>query len=91
MISKEKELFDKLLEVYSDALCDVQALSYNDSGKRDFVISDFIGFNFDKVLNCSSVYKKEIKEKSPDALFLAMISCILSSLKKVSLIRKILG
>ncbi|WP_182630312.1 hypothetical protein [Pantoea hericii] len=69
MISKEKELFDKLLEVYNNALCDVQALSYNDSGDRDFIISDFVGFNFDKVLNCSNIYKKQIKEKSPDALF----------------------
>ncbi|BAN99310.1 hypothetical protein E05_45440 [Plautia stali symbiont] len=39
-------------------------MSYNDSGNRDFIV-----FNFNKVLNCPNIYKKEMKEKSPDSLF----------------------
>jgi|GEM_PF-5863756 len=70
MISNEKLIFDKLCEIYPDAMTDVTGLSYNDSGARQFIICDAKGFNYDKVMNCSKSYNKALKEKSPDALFL---------------------
>ncbi|EOC0414804.1 hypothetical protein ACI00F_003596 [Cronobacter dublinensis] len=69
MISNEQLIFDKLCSIYPDALSDVTGLSYNDSGNRQFIICDAVGFNFDKVLNCSGAYKASYKERSPDALF----------------------
>lgn len=70
MISNEELVFRKLCEVYPDSMVDVTGLSYNDAGTRNFIICDSKGFNYDTVLNCSPVYKREFKEKSPDALFL---------------------
>ncbi|MEB0966144.1 hypothetical protein VC899_13205 [Citrobacter braakii] len=69
MISNEEIIFNKLVEVYPSAMSELTSLSFNDSGNRQFIISDFQGFNYDTVMNCSSVYKIETKEKSPDALF----------------------
>lgn len=71
MISNEEIIYNKLCEVYKDALAEVTGLSFNDSGTRQFIICDAMGFNYDKVLNCSSSYQRELKEKSPDALFLS--------------------
>ncbi|WP_460645820.1 hypothetical protein [Leclercia adecarboxylata] len=69
MISNEEVVFNKLCEVYPGSLAEVTQLSYNDAGDRKFIICDSRGFNYDTVLNCSTVYKRELKEKSPDALF----------------------
>lgn len=69
MISNEQLIFNKLCSAYPDAMSDVTGLSYNDSGARQFIICDAVGFNYDKVLNCSGSYKRSMKEKSPDALF----------------------
>lgn len=69
MISNEQLIFERLCLLYPDAMSDITGLSYNDSGARQFIISDAIGFNYDKVLNCSGSYNRSLKEKSPDALF----------------------
>uniref|UniRef100_UPI0030C7717E hypothetical protein n=1 Tax=Escherichia coli TaxID=562 RepID=UPI0030C7717E len=66
----EEIIFNKLVEVYPSAMSELTSLSFNDAGNRKFIISDFQGFNYDTVMNCSSVYNIETKEKSPDALFL---------------------
>lgn len=69
MISNEELIFNKLAELHPDAMVDLTTLSFNDAGDRQFIICESLGFNYDKVLNCSSVYSKQLKEKSPDALF----------------------
>ncbi|HCT1664996.1 TPA: hypothetical protein OTP65_003496 [Enterobacter hormaechei] len=69
MISNEELIFNKLNEVHAGSLTDITTLSKNDSGDREFIISDVLGFNYDTVKNCSDAYKKQLKERSPDALF----------------------
>ncbi|POD98060.1 MULTISPECIES: hypothetical protein [Pectobacterium] len=69
MISNEELIFSKLNEIYSDSKKDITSLSLNDSGDREFIICDAMAFNYDSVWNCSGIYRNELKEKSPDALF----------------------
>lgn len=69
MTSNAKLVYDKLLEVYPHGLSSITALSYNDDGKKNFILSDEVGFNYDLVYNCAPCYPTENKEKSPDALF----------------------
>ncbi|MBN6029849.1 hypothetical protein [Pantoea ananatis] len=71
MTSKSKKIFDKLCEIYPEAMETITSLSFNTDGQKNFIISDEVGFNYDKVVNHSSCYKNARKEKSPDALFIA--------------------
>lgn len=70
MTSNAKKIYDKLCEIHPSALESVSMLSYNSDGKKKFIISDEIGFNFDKVYNFAACNPKGNKEKSPDSLFL---------------------
>lgn len=69
LISNEQLVYEKLLDIYPHALSPITALSYNDDGKKNFIMSDEKGFNYDLVYNCAPCYTMEHKEKSPDALF----------------------
>ncbi|HCP26009.1 hypothetical protein [Pantoea sp. SJZ147] len=71
MTSKSQKIFDKLCEVYPGAMDTITSLSFNSDGKKNFIISDEVGFNYDKVVNHSICYDNGLKEKSPDALFIA--------------------
>ncbi|AER31194.1 hypothetical protein [Pantoea ananatis] len=71
MISKSQKIFDKLCEVYPDAMETITNLSFNSDGGKNFIISDEVGFNYDAVVNHAPCYKHGRKEKSPDALFIA--------------------
>ncbi|HFQ5168058.1 TPA: hypothetical protein ACGUWI_004347 [Vibrio vulnificus] len=67
MTSNELTIYNKLLEVYPEFLKPISELSLNDSDKREFVLSEELGFDFDSVVNCNPLCNKI--EKSPDALF----------------------
>lgn len=69
MTSKAQHIYNTLLKEHPEAVCTITKLSLNDSGDRNFVISDEVGFNYDCVTNCSASYSFRHKEKSPDALF----------------------
>ncbi|HAT6343875.1 TPA: hypothetical protein JAJ28_001590 [Aeromonas hydrophila] len=68
MISNEEIIYNKLLEVYPDAISTITQLSYNDNDRVSFIHSEATAFNYDSVVNCHP--ECENKEKSPDALFL---------------------
>lgn len=70
MISNSQRIYNKLCEVYPGALEDVSSLSFNSDGNKHFIISEEVGFNFDKVYNLSACHPDGRKEKSPDCLFL---------------------
>lgn len=70
MISNAKLIYDKLCAIYPTALESVSDLSFNSDGEKKFIISDEVGFNFDKVHNLASCHPNGVKEKSPDCLFL---------------------
>ncbi|MEB5959223.1 hypothetical protein MXL39_03050 [Enterobacter sichuanensis] len=70
MISNPLKIYNKLCEIYPSALETVSNLSFNSDGNKNFIISDEIGFNFDKVYNLSACHPDGKKEKSPDCLFL---------------------
>ncbi|THG83482.1 hypothetical protein E5198_07215 [Pseudomonas sp. A-1] len=69
MTSNAQLIYDKLAAHFPHALKTITELSYNDGGKRNFIVSDEIGFDYDQVQNCSPCYEAHQKEKSPDALF----------------------
>jgi len=71
MTSNAKKIYDKLCAVYPQALESISNLSFNSDGKKSFIISTEVGFNFDKVSNLAPCHPQGKKEKSPDALFLA--------------------
>jgi len=71
MTSNAKKIYDKLCDIYPSALESITDLSFNTDGNKRFVISDELGFNFDKVSNLAPCHPQGKKEKSPDALFLA--------------------
>lgn len=68
MVSKAKQIYDSLILDYPDALQSISQLSRNISGKKDFVLSDELAFNFDLIKNVCERLPDQ-KEKSPDALF----------------------
>ncbi|MFB5745953.1 hypothetical protein ACE38U_13825 [Cedecea sp. S5-13] len=70
MISNAKTIYDKLCEIYPTALETVSTLSFNSDGEKNFILSNELGFNFDKVYNLASCHPDGKKEKSPDCLFL---------------------
>lgn len=70
MTSNAQLIYEKLCSVYPDALETVSELSYNSDGAKNFIVSEEIGFNFDKVYNLSDCHPDGKKEKSPDCLFL---------------------
>lgn len=69
-MSLESDIFSALLTVYPSGLADITSLSYNIHDKRDFILSNEKGFNFDLVHNLSKAYGAPQKEKTPDGLFL---------------------
>ncbi|EKN3567307.1 hypothetical protein ABEH48_003913 [Yersinia enterocolitica] len=69
MISNEELIYNKLCEVYPNGHKSITELSRNDTGGRNFIISNEFGFNYDLMHNCSPAYATEHKEKTPDALF----------------------
>ncbi len=69
-MSLESDIFSALLAVYPKGLTDITNLSYNVHDKRDFILSNEKGFNFDLVHNLSMAYTAPQKEKTPDGLFL---------------------
>lgn len=69
MTSNSLRIYDKLCEIYPGALETVSDLSFNSDGRKNFIISDELGFNFDKVYNLSACHPDGRKEKSPDCLF----------------------
>jgi len=76
MISKEKLIYDSLLDEFKDIdhMISITEASRNTSGGRDFVISDYMAFNFDCFNAMRYGYNPEpigdAKEKTPDCLFL---------------------
>ncbi|ELY4521955.1 hypothetical protein SMZ79_000706 [Cronobacter turicensis] len=70
MTSNAQKIYEKLCEVYPTALETVSTLSFNSDGVKKFILSEELGFNFDKVYNLASCHPDGKKEKSPDCLFL---------------------
>jgi len=74
MISKEKILYDSLLEEFKDtnSMVSITEASRNISGEKDFVISDYMVFNFDCFNSMKYGANPEpvgnVKEKTPDCL-----------------------
>ena len=62
-----KEIYDALVSEYPDSMKPIAALSRNEQGGKDFVISEVLAFNFDDILCFGAA--SQAKEKSPDALF----------------------
>lgn len=69
MTSKSKKIYESLVVDYPHALQSITSLSKNSSDKRNFIVSDVLGFNFDLIYNLCIAFP-DCKEKSPDALFL---------------------
>jgi hypothetical protein len=70
MTSNAKLIYDRLCAIYPAALESVSNLSFNTADVKRFIVSEEIGFNFDKVHNIASCHPEGKKEKSPDCLFL---------------------
>lgn len=68
MTSKAQEIYDQLVSEYPEALLPITTLSKNISDRRNFIVSEYLGFNFDLIYNVSPSHPN-CKEKSPDALF----------------------
>jgi hypothetical protein len=68
MISNEKRIYDKLIEVYPEFLKPITQLSMNTSGGYKFLECDFKAFDFDDVKNCHENGCEGL-HSSPDALF----------------------
>jgi hypothetical protein len=68
MTSKAQEIYDALVANFPQSLQPITTLSKNSSGNRDFILSSYVGLNFDLVKNIGG--QRPIKEKTPDALFL---------------------
>lgn len=71
MISNTQKIYNKLQEIYPEAMLSISDLSYNSDGDKRFILSDEEGFNFDLVYNLAVCHPDGRKEKSPDALFIA--------------------
>lgn len=69
MASIERAIYDCLVKEFPGAIKNLTALSYNDAGKMNFIVSPELGFDYDQVNNFSGAYSTFHKEKSPDALY----------------------